>query len=440
MKFSPIQKKKILFIIHYSLFILLFSGCTVLQKLPSALRRGPAKPKEVTLKYWGLWEPESVIKPLILEYQKDHPSVKIEYKLEVPGGYRERVQARLRTEGVTDRPDILRFHNTWLPMLKDELVPVPPTIISSTEYENIFYPVTKTDLKIGVSYYGIPLMYDGLALFYNEEIFENKGVREPPKTWDELRELAVKLTERDEEAGKIRIAGVALGTASNVDYFSDILGLMMLQNGVNLANITGNLAEDALAFYTVFSKEDKVWDETMPSSTIAFASGKAAMMFGPSWRVLNIKEANPNLRFKTASVPQLPGSNVNWASYWVEGVAKTCEHQAEAWDFLKFLSQKESLRKFYAEASKTRLFGEPYSRQDMAESLINEEYVGPYIEGAKTAKSWYFCSRTFDNGIDDRVIKYLEDAVNGVNQGKSAKDALSTANQGISDILSQFGL
>ena len=380
-----------------------------------------------------------MIRPLILEYQKDHPNVKIEYKLEVPGGYRERLQTRLRTEGVIDKPDIFRFHNTWLPMLKDELAPVPPTIISNTEYEKIFYPVTKDDLKMGNSYFGIPLMYDGLALFYNEELFQQAGVLEPPKTWDELRELAVKLTVKD-ETGRIQIAGVAMGTASNVDHFSDILGLMMMQNGVNLSNMTGNLAEDALAFYTVFSTEDKVWNETMPSSTLAFASGKVAMMFGPSWRVFNIKESNPDLRFKVAPVPQLPGGTVNLASYWVEGVAKTSEHQAEAWDFLKFLSQKESLRKLYAEASKTRLFGEPYSRQDMAESLINDEYVGPYIEGAKTAKSWYLCSRTFDNGINDRIIKYLEDAVNGVNRGKSPKEALGTASRGISDILSQFGI
>jgi len=439
MQTALISKKKLFFITYYLLLIAFLSGCALFKKLPAALRRGPVKPKEVTLKYWGLWEPEAVLKPLILEYQKDHSNVKIEYKLEVPGGYRERLQTRLRTEGVTDKPDIFRFHNTWLPMLKEELVPVPPTIITNAEYETIFYPVTKTDLKIGNSYYGIPLMYDGLSLFYNEELFQNAGVSEPPKTWDELRELAVKLTQKD-ETGRIQVAGVAMGTASNVDHFSDILGLMMLQNGVNLANITGNLAEDALSFYTVFSKEDKVWDETMPSSTLAFASGKAAMMFGPSWRVFNIKESNPNLRFKTAPVPQLPGGNVDWASYWVEGVAKACENQAEAWDFLKFLSQKESLRRLYAEASKTRLFGEPHSRQDMAESLVNEEYVGPYIQGAKTAKSWYLCSRTFDNGINDKIIKYLEDAVNAVNQGTPAKEALETANRGISDILSQFGI
>jgi len=423
--------KKRVFLPLCLLFLLLLPGC-------SLLRRKAVKPKEVTLRYWGLWEPEAVLKPLILEYQKEHPNIKIEYKLEVPGGYRERLQTRLRTEGV-EKPDIFRFHLTWLPMLKEELAPLPSTIIKKNEYEKMFYPVAQKHLKIGDQYFGIPLMYDGLALFYNEELFQKKGISQPPKTWDELRDLASRLTEKDEK-GRIKVAGIAMGTADNVDHFSDILGLMMLQNGVDLKNMKGSLAEDALAFYTVFSKEDKVWDETMPPSTVAFASGKVAMMFAPSWRVFEIRKRNPSLRFKTAPVPQLPGGTVNWASFWVEGVAKSCKHQAEAWDFLKFLVQKESLRKFYAEAAKTRLFGEIYSRVDMAQSLVNEEYVGPFVEGAKTAQSWYFCSRTFDNGINDRIINYLKDAVNAVNKGSSPKAALSTASRGISEVLSQFGL
>lgn len=429
-------KKLFLFLLDLALIFLL-SGCTLRKKTPF-LSKKPKVTKEITLRYWGLWEPEGVIKPLILAYQKEHPNIKIEYKLEVPGGYRERLQTRLRTEGV-EKPDIFRFHLTWLPMLKEELAPLPQTVIRNSEYEKMFYPVAQKHLKIGDQYYGIPLMYDGLALFYNEDLFQKKGVSQPPKTWDELRDLASRLTERDEE-GRIKIAGVAMGTADNVEHFSDILGLMMLQNGVDLGNMKGNLAEDALAFYTVFSKEDKVWDETLPPSTLAFASGRVAMIFAPSWRVFEIKKRSPGLRFKIAPVPQLPGGTVNWASFWVEGVAKSCRHPAEAWDFLKFLVQKENLRRFYTEAAKTRLFGEIYGRRDMAQSLINEEYVGPYVEGAETARSWYLCSRTFDNGINDRIISYLKDAVNAVNRGSTPQSALTTASRGIGEVLSQFGL
>ncbi|TEU01812.1 hypothetical protein E3I18_02155, partial [Candidatus Woesebacteria bacterium] len=35
--------------------------------------------KEVTLTWWGLWEDQTIVAPLITEYQGTHPKVKINY-------------------------------------------------------------------------------------------------------------------------------------------------------------------------------------------------------------------------------------------------------------------------------------------------------------------------------------------------------------------------
>ena len=35
--------------------------------------------QEVTLTYWGLWEPETIYSSVVSEYQQSHPNVKIEY-------------------------------------------------------------------------------------------------------------------------------------------------------------------------------------------------------------------------------------------------------------------------------------------------------------------------------------------------------------------------
>lgn len=444
---------------------LVLTGCQLTDRLPfrvpsikNPLSKGgetPAPPKNIKLTYWGLWEPEEVMRPVIEQYQKlftkkySGSSIQIEYLRKPISQYRDTLQASIRAgEG----PDIFRFHQTWVPMLREELAPLPQTIISNSDYEATFYPVTKADLLVGNSYVGIPLMIDGLALFYNEDLFQQAGITTPPTNWEELRIIAQKITKRDPQSNRIIISGAALGTASNIDNFSDILGLMMLQNQADLRDISDTLAKDALRFYTIFSVQDKIWDETALPSTQVFASGQVAMIFAPSWRVGNLKEANRDLKFKTAPVPQLPGSAVNWASYWVEGVSSRSHYQAEAWDFLKFLSQKETLRTLYTEEAKitNRVFGEPYPRRDMADSLLNEADIGPYIQAAPTAKSWYFASRTFDNGINDRLIKTLEDAVNSINQGApyandqahvAAVDAASKqAQQNAANILTQYNI
>lgn len=416
----------------------------IVKFLVPKLKSGGLKRKEVTLNYWGLWEPEEVIKGVLADWEKDHPNIKINYIRQSHKEYRERLQSALaRNEG----PDLFRFHLTWLPMFKNELEPVPATIMSVSQFEGSFYPVVLSSLRSGASYLGIPLMVDTLSLFYNEDIFQAAG-KTPPTTWEELRKLASELTVKD-ETGQIKTAGVALGTTGNVDHWSDVLGLMMLQNGADLTNPAACskkaeedvcLGSDALTFYTIFNRVDRVWDNTLPTSTVAFATGKVAMYFGPSWRVFDLKAINPQLNFKIVPVPQLPGTDINWASFWVEGVAKKSQSKTEAWEFLKFLSSPEILEKLYQAESNLRLFGEPYSRVEMAEKLKTNPLVAPFVNQAPKAQIWYLCSNTWDNGINDRMIKYYEDAVNAVNAGKTAKEVLQTTVQGISQLLSQYGL
>src|SRR3990167_1752454 len=396
---------------------------------------------EVNLTWWGLWEDDSVVSPLIAEYQQANPNVKIQYVKQSHQDYRERLtNALAKSEG----PDIFRFHNSWVPMLKNELDFVPASAMSAGDFAQTFYSVASSDLTSGTGLVGIPLGYDALTLYINDDIF-SQGGKTPPTTWDELRQTAISLTVKDEQ-GVITQSGVALGRTENVDHWQEILGLMMLQNGVNLSNPTGKLAEDAFTFYTVFSAVDGVWDATLPPSTTTFAGGKVAMYFGPSWRAFEIRQQNPNLKFKTVPVPQLPKSNPNepdvtYATYWAEGVWARSPGKEEAWKFLKFLSTQESLQKMYENASKTRLFGEPYPRVDMANLLTPDPIVGSIVTQAPDAQSWYLASRTFDGvtGINSQLGKYFEDAVNAVNTGIPAAKALETVASGVSQVLSQYG-
>ena len=412
--------------------------------------------KEVELTWWGIWEEESVVAPLIEEYQAQNPKVKIKYVKESPQDYRERLtNAIARGEG----PDIFRIHNSWVPMFKNELDNLPASVMSAAEFSQTFYPVAATDLTSGTGLLGIPLEYDGLALYINEDIFNSSG-KSPPVTWDDLRALASELTVRNDQ-GNITQAGVALGTTANVDHWPEILALMLLQNKVNLikpnecfnkpgasgADAKICLGADALGYFARFTNTDRAWDATLPPSTIAFSSGKVAMYFGPSWRAFEIKLKNPNLKFKTVPLPQVAKSdpkdpNTAYATYWVEGVWARGENKEAAWNFLKFLSTKESLTKLYENAAKIRLFGQPYPRIDMADLLKDEAVIGSIIQAAPDAQSWYLQTRTFDGptGINSQVNKYFEDAVNAVNSGTSAEKALDTTAKGVSQVLGQYGL
>ena len=138
----------------------------------------------------------------------------------------------------------------------------------------------------------------------------------------------------------------------------------------------------------------------------------------------------------------MPGSNVTWASYWVEGVSAKSTNKREAWEFIKFLQEDENLVKLYNEASKTpgRIFGEPYPKVSLASTLESDPIVGAYIKGAAYMRSFPMASRTFDNGLNDQIIKAYEDAINSVADGANAKVALSTTAKNVGSILGRFGV
>ncbi len=393
---------------------------------------------DITLKYWGLWESEEVMQTLIDEYQDNHKNITVEYEMQSPIEYRERLQAAIaRGEG----PDIFRFHNTWVPMLRSELAAVPEDVFTSKELSDSYPPVVSRDLLSDGKFRGVPLMIDGLMLYYNKDMLDEIGAS-PPSNWEAFEEVATALTVKD-GFGSIERAGAAMGTAENVEHFSDILGLLLYQNGTNFNNLASTEARTALEFYSFFAQAPaNIWDGSMENSIVAFTGEKVAMIFAPSWQVFTIQAMNPGLNFDTAPVPQIAGGDpANWATYWVEGVSAKSANQDAAFEFLEFLSSKDSLEKLYqASVAEGRAFGEPYPRLDMLGAIEDVQYVGPIAAQAPTMYSWYLSSRTKDNGINDQIISYFKDAVNTIYQGSSAQGALETASRGVVQVLEEYGL
>ncbi|MEK7177840.1 MAG: extracellular solute-binding protein, partial [Patescibacteria group bacterium] len=383
--------------------------------------------------------------PLIAAYQQKNPNVKISYLKMNPQSYREKLVSRSKTgstnQGTIEKPDIFRFHNTWLPEIKDIVAPLPPTVMSGDEFDKTFYPIHKKDLKVGNYYYGLPLEIDGLVLVYNESLFKKAGIATVPTTWDDIAKIVPKLTVKD-QSGKLITSGIALGTTSNVDHFSDIFGLLLLQNGGQLNKLDQDEAAGALESYRKFSEPPQgYWTEEMANSTTAFIQEKVAIIIVPSWEILTIKSANPDIEMKVVPVPVVPGTSlISVASYWVEGVSRFSNNQLEAWKFLRFLTEKENMTKLYEIESKIKPFGEPYSRVDLAPLLIQDPYLGAVMKQANNFVSLPLISRTMDNGLNDEIIKYMENAINSTILGVSYKEALVGAKKGIDQVFTKYNI
>jgi ABC-type glycerol-3-phosphate transport system substrate-binding protein len=429
------MQSKIKFLALLPIFSIFLTACT-LQDIPvigpylpeiggSSSSETPKGP--YTLLMWGMWEPASVYAPVIESYKQTNPDASVSYEnrnlQDTLVEYKERVYNRA-SEGAAD---VMMVHNSWVPgmVARGLLAQVPQDVMSTEEFSNAYYPVAEDTSIVDGTLYAMPAYYDGLALVYNMDHFNAIGQSSAPTAWEEFRRIALQLN--DPETGR---AGAAMGASANIDHFSDILGVMWSQAGVRIPDdLDSTAAQDALTFYTNFINEDGVWDSTRPEAVTSFINGEVSMIFVPSWQVLRILESveDPS-SVGVAPVPQAITSDpVTWGTYWVYVVPVGSQKQGAAWDFVNYITQPEQVRSLYTQASKTRLFGAPYARVDMAGDLYDNDYIRPILDTAPYATISEISSMSGNR----RQVEALDTAVTSVLSGTSEEAALITAKQEI---------
>lgn len=411
----------------------------VFWKVAPNFGNGSKDNQPITLTVWGLWS-QDYLKDVVDIYQKNNPKITINYKQQSLTNYRTRVQTQISNN---QGPDIFILHNSWTGMFlkTNSLYPAPSEVLSLSDFQKTFYPVAKDNLTSGNNIYAMPLEVDGLAMYYNEDILNAAGVA-VPSDWFSFIDASSKVTVKD-QSGNIKTSGAALGSTNNVEYSSDILGLLFSQQpGADLEHPDSDAGAQVLKFYTSFitDPEHKTWDVSMESDTQAFEEGKLAFYFAPASKINDIRIANPNLHFKIAPVPQLPANQkVAWATFWALGVASNSQHPTEAWQFLKYLTSQETEKYLFQQQLKQNLYGEPYSRSDLASELAQDPIMGAFVSQGPYYKGWYLSSGTEDNGVNEEIIKAYSDTVDAILQSNTdPRTALQNTTPAVQQSLDKY--
>jgi ABC-type glycerol-3-phosphate transport system substrate-binding protein len=390
------------------------------------LKYNPFKNKGVSTKrgeivWWSLGIDEVVAKKMVADYLKDNPKAKINLIVESEIDYGERLLNSLK-DG--KGPDVFTIHNSWVPMMAEQLDPMPANVYSQEEYSKSYYSVVSKDFKTTEGIVGIPLEYDALTLFVNEDIFSRSG-KTYPKTWDEFATLADELTLKDGK-GFILQSGAALGITQNVDYWQEIIALLLLENKSNLFSPNTNPTVEQTSFEALLSFADyystaKVWNSSLPSSTTAFADGKAVMIFAPAKAAREIKKISPNLKFRTIIVPQVRKNDpnepdVSYATYWAQAVWRKSGDKELAWDFLKYLASDGSYEKMQSYYKELGIPPPASPKVSQREKLTNDRVLGSVVALAPIATSWYLADKTYDGpkGINTSVNAAYKKTIDAV--------------------------
>jgi len=400
-------------------------------------------PRQVTLTVWKPFESQENLQDLFSAYNQKHPNVQIVYVQKNIDTYETDL---LNALAAGTGPDIYSINNSWLPKYLDKATPSPTSILNLKDYKDAFVDTAVNDFTTGDGkIYGVPLSVDSLALYYNKDIMGSAGIATPPKTWAELVTDVQKI-KRNDGRGYFTRSGLAAGTSSNVNRSVDILALFMLQQGVIPFSADGsnpsfgqsiqkngqyfNPGAIGLSFYSSFanpSSPNYNWNLRSDYSVDAFANGRAAFMISYSYMRPTILQKAPNLNFDVAPVPQpnLDDPAVNFSNYWGEVVSKQSKNPSVAWDFLKFLSSKDSLDKYYAKNK------QPASRKDLISLQIQDPDIGVFANANLTAKSFY----KPDQAKMDAILAGMIDNV--ILKGVSVDDSLNQGEQQAATLVRQ---
>lgn len=385
------------------------------------------------LTIWGVEDTEDEFAPLITQYNITNPGVEITYRQMDEANYESNL---INALAAGTGPDIFMFKNSWLPKHFDKVAPTSLTQVPLDTFREYFPTIAEQNFVAGGNIYAMPLFSDSLVMFYNKDLFDTAGIAQPPQTWEQLIAMIPKLRQLD-TTGKIARAAVALGgSIKSIHNASDILSLIMLQNGVQMIDdqfteaTYARTGTESLRFYTNFAnpiQSSYSWSNGFGNSIDSFAQEKTAIIFDYGRNLALIKEKNPFLNIGFAPMLQKTDApkSINYADYWGLTVSKKSTNRTLAWDFVFAATTNSAANSAYLTATEKS----PMIRSLIATAQTKAGLTGILARQTLTARGW---SQIDNNAITTSFSQAIDAVVSGQ---ASADKALKTSEEAISDLI-----
>jgi len=247
------------------------------------------------------------------------------------------------------KPDMMRFLEPFDPYIKTEPIAGFPEK----------WPLSLIEMSmVEGSYYVIPVRVGYEGVWYNEKIFDERGIPGPPRSPEEIYEIAKKCTYKKPTGEKI-FGFSSRGTA-----------LYALQNMVKLARmwegdaITPDLKvtlNDAPAIKALELLRRMYQEGIMPPDWHTFTYAEDVKMFQEGRVAMVLEPTNYNPTFNDPETSKIAGnaalatiplakefitSERNFARpitfLWSMGILKGSQKKGLAWKYIRFLSSKDS--------------------------------------------------------------------------------------------------
>ncbi len=293
------------------------------------------------------------LQEMIKEFEAEHPNIKV--KLETVGGGADYGAALKAKFASGEEPDI--FNNGGFKEL--ELWQEKLADLSGEPWVEHVLPIGKVPMTAeDGKLYGMPVNLEGYGFVYNKDLFEKAGIKEAPKTIDELKDASKKL----EKAG---ITPFSAGYGEWWVIGQHLLNIPFAQQDDPEAFIAGLYdGSEKIVGNEKFKQFKEVLDTELkyandnPLTTdyntqvTLFASGETAMLQQGNWTENMITEINPDINMGFLPIPISNDESANSLpvgvpNNWV--LNKNSEHLKEAKTFLNWMVSSETGKRYITE-------------------------------------------------------------------------------------------
>ena len=287
-----------------------------------------------------------------------------------------------------------------------------PDAVSATN----FYPacwdeaVFRDPLTGAAHLYGIPNSVDNRALFYNKDLLkragyvDERGEGRPPRTWEELEQMAARLTERDDQGRVVRLGFVPNYGNSWLYIYGWMNGGEFMSADGRACTLNGPRIVEALGFMTrVYdalggAKDVYAFQSSFQGGDLdPFITGKIAMKIDGFWivsgalasfgRDLNYGVAPPPMPARELAAGRQP---VSWVGGWCYAIPSTARQKAAAWELIRFLSSRRAMA-IMAESNRR-------TEESQGRVYVPAQLPGPGVN------DWLFSTYVFNKpGMDPKV-------------------------------------
>lgn len=204
-------------------------------------------------------------------------------------------------------------------------------------------------LSSGGKTYGVPRYLWLWQFYYNTDLFQKAGLKDPPKTWAEFRDFAKRLT-------KPPVYGAIFTFGANmpVNVFTMRIraeGGDFMKNGMPTFNSPEGLTAltDLAAIVKDGSVDPSSFEQTTTTTmTDIFTQGRAAMTVSTPPTLTMSADPAKSLVVGKVEIALIPGSKLKSGGYSELGgiaITSTSADKDAAWEFVKFATGAEQQKK-----------------------------------------------------------------------------------------------